>query len=115
MEVSTVDFYAAIKEIAQGNTANAETNAKKVSDYVEQTKQTNYATLKDVFLTKDDKADIMNKFASLPATLKDVFLTKDDKIDLVNKINDSKWDMIKVLLGIFAALALMIIGLYLKK
>ena len=46
---------------------------------------------------------------------KDVFLTKDDKVDILEKINQSKTDTIKWMFSIFLALALMIIGLYLKK
>lgn len=69
MEVSTAEFYDAIKEIAQGNTTNAVTNAKRVSDYVEQTRQTNNSTLKDVFLTKDDKVEIMDKIGNVKTSL----------------------------------------------
>ncbi len=46
---------------------------------------------------------------------KDIFLTKDDKIDLMEKMNKDKIDLIKWMVGIFITLALMIVGLYLKK
>jgi hypothetical protein len=46
---------------------------------------------------------------------KDIFLTKDDKIDLMEKMSKDKIDLIKWMVGIFITLALMIVGLYLKK
>ena len=42
---------------------------------------------------------------------KDILLTKDDKVELIKEIRDSlKW-----MVGIFITLAIMIIGLYLRK
>lgn len=42
---------------------------------------------------------------------KEVLLTKDDKVELIKEIRDS----IKWMVGIFITLALMIIGLYIRK
>lgn len=39
--------------------------AKTITDYLEQTKQTNYTTLKDVFLTKDDKVDLVKLIVNI--------------------------------------------------
>lgn len=113
MELSTVEFYEAIKEIAQGNTTNAASNAKMVSDYAEQTKQTNYSTLKDVFLNKDDKVEILQTINRLPTTLKEFFLTKDDKVDLRRYI-DSKIErqsrLIIAVIGISFTIMIVLIG-----
>ena len=46
---------------------------------------------------------------------KDVLATKTDISDLRKEISDSKVDTIKWMVGLFITLALMIIGLYLKK
>ncbi len=48
-------------------------------------------------------------------TKKDIFLTKDDKIDLMEKMSKDKIYLIKWMVRIFITLALMIVGLYLKK
>lgn len=46
---------------------------------------------------------------------KDFFLTKNDKVELIKEIRDTKVDTIKWMVGLFLGLALMIIGLYIKK
>lgn len=56
MEVSTTDFFEAVRKVS-GN----EAVAKTITDYVEQTKQTNTSQLKDVFLTKNDKVEIIDR------------------------------------------------------
>lgn len=77
-----------------------------------------YEILKTRFSEKEAEAFIEyfeSKTAEKIDEKKDVFLTKDDKVDLMKKINQSKTDTIKWKFSIFLALALMIIGLYLKK
>lgn len=61
MEVSTTDFFEAVQKVSNDNNSIAKT----ITDYVEQTKQTNYSTLKDVFLTKDDKIDLVKLIVSI--------------------------------------------------
>lgn len=46
---------------------------------------------------------------------KDVFLTKDDKIDLISRMKDDKVDLIKWMVGFWIAQIAAILGLYLKK
>ena len=46
---------------------------------------------------------------------KDVFLTKEDKIELMSKIESSKTEMIKWFLAFFITMSLMILGLYLRR
>lgn len=77
-----------------------------------------YEILKTRFSEDEAKAFIEyfeSKTAEKIDEKKDVFLTKDDKVDILEKINQSKTDMLKWMFSIFLALALMIIGLYLKK
>lgn len=57
MEVSSTDFFQAVRKVSQGD----ETLAKTITDYVEQTGKSNHAQLKEVFLTKDDKIDIIDR------------------------------------------------------
>lgn len=45
---------------------------------------------------------------------KDVFLTKDDKIQIIEKISESKTEIMRWMFGIFAMLMLAIIGLYVR-
>lgn len=57
------------------------------------------------------EAVVDNKFD----TKKDVLATKEDIAKLELKIVESKTDMIKWVFAFFATLALMIVGLYIKK
>jgi hypothetical protein len=44
-----------------------------------------------------------------------VLLTKEDKIEILTKIETSKSDMVKWFFAFFVTIALMVVGLYLKK
>ncbi len=57
MEVSATDFFQAVRKVSQGD----EALAKTITDYVEQTGKSNHTQLKDIFLTKDDKIDIIDR------------------------------------------------------
>lgn len=78
-----------------------------------------YETVRRYFNQEEDakrfiaevEAIIENRFASE----KEHLATKKDILDLGTKIAEAKNDMIKWTFSFFAALALMIIGLYLKK
>jgi hypothetical protein len=45
---------------------------------------------------------------------KDVFLTKEDKVQIIEKISETKTDLMKWMFGIFSVIMLSIIGLYFK-
>lgn len=70
-QVSTIEYYQVVRKIANGN----EADAKVLTDYVEQTKQTNYTTLKDVFMTKDDKNTILERIDKIKSTLQTVLIS----------------------------------------
>lgn len=63
--VTTVEFYQEMKSLANGN----EKSAKIITDYIEQSKANNMATLKDVFLTKDDKVEILKEIGNIKGDL----------------------------------------------
>jgi predicted DNA-binding protein len=46
---------------------------------------------------------------------KDVFLTKEDKVQIIEKISETKTDLMKWMFGIFSVIMLSIIGLYFKR
>lgn len=78
-------------------------------------------------IREEVKNDIKYENSDFKSTVKEDFLKLELKIeqvntkiesikgDLKNEIKESKNDMLKWFVGIFFALALMIIGLYLKK
>lgn len=70
-QMSTAEFYDEIK-LATANTA---ANARKISDYMEQTKSSNVAALKDVFMTKDDKNDLTGRMFTYFVVIVSTILT----------------------------------------
>ncbi len=62
-------------------------------------------------LTDYVKSEVESRVEIRSATL----ATKDDIASLRKEISDSKVDMIKWMVGLFITLALMIIGLYVRK
>jgi hypothetical protein len=66
------------------------------------------------------QADMKNSATEFKSVVKDDLLKLDNKIeiktgDLRAEIKEAKVDIIKWMVGVFLALALMIIGLYIKK
>lgn len=84
---TTTAFFEAIRKVSQGD----EAIARIIADYVEETKQTNIASLKDVFMTKDDKADLIKQL-------------KDDKADLLKHFDTTQWRTVAFITTFFTIL-----------
>ena len=69
----------------------SEAEANILIEYIEDKAEKTIAQKKDIFLTKEDKVEIVNMIKDT----KDVFLTKDDKIEMVGMIKDTRNEMIK--------------------
>ncbi|HYE56066.1 MAG TPA: hypothetical protein VD996_14555 [Chitinophagaceae bacterium] len=65
--------------------------------------------LKDVFLTKADKEDLIN-------SMKDIFLTKGDKVELIRAMKEDKAELTKAIYVIglvqFLAIVATVIGIF---
>ena len=61
MTHSTTDVFEALKNLAPHSNAEA---AKTITDYLEESKQLNVTQLKEIFLTKDDKIDLMKEITT---------------------------------------------------
>ncbi len=80
----------------------SETEAETFIEFFESKTEEKIAEKKDDFMVKQDKIELIEKM-------------NRDKVDLIEKMNNIKTGMIKWMSSIFLALALLIIGLYLKK
>jgi hypothetical protein len=86
MTTTTTDFFEALQQLPDKSAA------KTVTDYVEETRQTNIARIKEVFATKEDLQKI--------------------KVELIEKINDASDKLNSRLTTLIITLVLMILGLY---
>lgn len=74
------------------------------------------AIFNTVFFRDDSRTVVTEtEYSMETAYKKDTLATKDDIAKLESKISETKVDLIKWVFTFFAALAIMIIGLYLKK
>lgn len=86
MSTTTTDFFEALQNLIPGSKVDPAA-AKKITDYVEETKTTNVANMKEIFLTKDDKIELIGAM-------------KQDKIEVVEKIHKSKTETIMWIVGV---------------
>lgn len=78
-----------------------------------------YETVRRYFTKEDDAKEFIAEVETIIekrfVSEKEHLATKKDIVELTAKIAESKSDMVKWMFSFFVALALMIIGLYLKK
>ena len=58
---------------------------------------------------------VQGKIDQQKEVLKEIFLTKDDKMDLISRMKEDKMDLIKWMVGFWIAQIAAIIGLYFRK
>ena len=58
---------------------------------------------------------VQGKIDQQKEVLKEIFLTKEDKVELITRMKEDKMDLIKWMIGFWIVQIAAIIGLYLKK
>ncbi len=94
--ISTIDMYNLLREKI------GDQQAKALTDYVTQQVETTFEKQKNLLATKADIADLKAS-------------TKEDVADLKVRIAEAKSDTIKWVFTFFVTIALMIVGLYIRR
>jgi hypothetical protein len=82
METTTTDLYEALQELPNSKAA------KKIADYMEESRQLNLERMREIFMTKDDKAEFIAMTKADNADLmKEIFATKEDVLNFRNELS----------------------------
>jgi len=104
METTTTDVFEALQDLYHPNgQANAKA-AKIIADYMEESRQLHLDRMKEIFMTKDDKLELIAMIKADKADLmKEIFATKEDVLNFRNELS-------KQITGVYVKLIFWVVG-----